>query len=730
MKKILALTGGLCVLSSLLAVETESFLHRSYREFINGEFKNVSLSNEGLLQLAPTLVEIADIDEPIVWTAVADKEGNLYLATGNLGKILKVDAQGEVSTIFAPEEILCRALALDSQGNLYVGTSPTGRVYRIVTGQRPEIFFDPEEKYIWDMVVDSEDNLYLATGNAARIYKLPKDFQPGQEPTLWFKANQTHLTTLTWDSQGHLLTSSSPEGILYRITGEGKGFALYNSSAQEIRQIVTMDDGRIYFSIFNAPSKSKEKKSSTASSSKAKVKNSSEKKTDLSPKASPEFKSAEPSGSLIFALDKQGFVEAYWGLQGSQIFDFISHGQKGELLVGTNTQGRLFTVAHRNDWSLLQQPPEGGEVSVLIPHPKEAASTIVITSNPAKVYRLEATLTERGNYQSDLMDAGQIAHWGNLLAVTEEGSPSTADLRTRSGNTEEPDETWSDWEAVETVEDNRKIQSPLGRYLQYEATLTQGVKGESNLGQVRLFYQTKNVAPFIASLRILPVGLQLFEALSAPAKIDLKKLLTEKNPERLLTQESSRQKLQKIGEEGLITVLWKAHDSNGDRLDYHLSIKRGGDDRWVTLAEKLEDPVATINTKGLTEGFYRVKVTASDAPANQADNARIGIRLSDPFLVDNSPPTISLHSQGPIAKRGPIPFTAKDAYSILEAVYYTIDGQSHHSLRPDDGIFDAKKESFTLPLKNLPAGTHSLVLEVYDERGNAAVLTTSFDIEE
>ena len=100
-------------------VRTQSFLHSVYEDFIKGEFENVSLGNEGHLQLAPALTEWVEIDEPIIWAAVADADGNLYLGTGNRGKVLKVNAEGEVTDYFSPEEILSRALALDGEGNLF-----------------------------------------------------------------------------------------------------------------------------------------------------------------------------------------------------------------------------------------------------------------------------------------------------------------------------------------------------------------------------------------------------------------------------------------------------------------------------------------------------------------------------------------------------------------------------------------------------------------------------------
>ena len=247
MKKFLiSLLCSCFVFTSLYGVRTQSIAHEKYFDFIEGDFKNVSLGNQGSLQLAPGLLEVAELPEPIIWAGVVDSQGNLYLATGNNGTVLKVSPQGEVSNYFSPDKILTRAISIDSQDNLYVGTSPRGHVYRISPGKLPEIYFDSDEEYIWDLISDKDGNLFVATGSPANIYKISPGIQTGDEAELWFSCPQTHLTKLAWDSEGHLLAGSSPDGVLYRIENKDKAYALYNSGAQEIKNIVAKSDGTLF----------------------------------------------------------------------------------------------------------------------------------------------------------------------------------------------------------------------------------------------------------------------------------------------------------------------------------------------------------------------------------------------------------------------------------------------------------------------------------------------------
>lgn len=727
------------ILPLIHAVQTQSVLHSVYEDFIKGEFENVSLGNEGHIQLAPALTEWVEIDEPIIWAAVADNEGNLYLGTGNRGKVLKVDTEGEVTDYFSPEEILSRALAMDEEGNLYVGTSPVGRVYRIAPGGRPEIFFDPEDSYIWDFTFDSEGNFYVATGSSATIYKLPPNFQPGDEPVEWFRCDQTHLTTLAWDNQERLLAGSSPEGILYRISGEGEGFALFNSGAQEIKQISVMDDGKIYFATFET------KYGNGGSSSSLKTSSSRGEEEPFVVRANPgggansngkkRDKKNGPVGSgMIFSLDENGFVEAYWGLPKANIFSFVRTAS-GKILVGTNDDGRIFSIASRGYWKLLQQAPRGGEVSVFQSDPLNDGNLLTITSNPAGIYRLEGKPSAEGKFTSEPVDAGQIAQWGSIKTLGGQGqSGNGVLLRTRTGNTEEPDDTWAPWEESAAAEDRYRVSSPNARFLQYEIAFSnegEGVdtEGDFEIRQIRLFYQTGNAPPQVAAIRIIPAGFEILQAVTNSPNIDLLKLLEESNPENLLRKPIPRQQLRNLGEEGLMTIAWKAFDPNGDNLEFGLSIKGVGDTDWITLVDELEEPVYTFNTRGFEDGYYLARVMVSDRLDNETDRARSGERLSELFLIDNSPPAIELlDPSGEIGHQNlPTRFRVSDELSVLRAVYYTLDGQKARSLRPDDGLFDAREENFSLALEDLKPGSHSLLLEAFDEIGRATVLSLTFE---
>ena len=98
-----------------------------------------------------------------------------------------------------------------------------------------------------------------------------------------------------------------------------------------------------------------------------------------------------------------------------------------------------------------------------------------------------------GVYESRVHDAGDVrAVWGGLTAMVTGG---TADVETRSGSVPTPDGTWSGWEPLSA---SGAIASPIGRYIQYRATL--GLAGDlsPSLERVEIAYDVDNILPIAA----------------------------------------------------------------------------------------------------------------------------------------------------------------------------------------------------------------------------------------
>ena len=94
---------------------------------------------------------------------------------------------------------------------------------------------------------------------------------------------------------------------------------------------------------------------------------------------------------------------------------------------------------------------------------------------------------------------------------------------------------------------------------------------------------------------------------------------------------------------------WTVDNPDNDGLRYRLYFRGDGDQTWRGLLRNQEWLTATSydwSTEGLAEGWYRVEVDASDESANPDDAVTRDVRVSEPVLVDNTPPTVTARVEG------------------------------------------------------------------------------------
>ncbi|WP_269539465.1 hypothetical protein [Cerasicoccus fimbriatus] len=710
----------------LHAVRTESLTQNSYADFFGGKLENVSLDNLGGLSASPTLEEVAVLDDTNIWTAVAGPDGKLYLGTGTEGVVYSLDPNVEepkAEIVFKPDTIMTRALALDAEGNLFVGTSPDGAVYRIAPGGRPEVFFDPEELYIWDMTFDADGNLYVATGAQARIYKLAPDHQLNAETEPYFKSDRTHLTRMAWDDNGALIAGAGPNAYLYRITGEETGEVLYSAGTDEIANIM-VDGEDIYFTTWHKGGGSDKPPQNLATLLAKFQMNSGDSDADNgdSSKDKEDKPAAAGAPSFLLKLDAEGFVSPVWSPGGANM-QFTTRADDGAFLVGSDIDGRLYSVTNADDWRMLNEAQRGGEVSVILTDVGADKETFVFTSNPSAVYRL----TDKSGdsiFTADPIDAGAVARWGRLRTLGAPGQSAGLTIETRTGNAAEPDDTWSPW----TELDEGAVASPSARYLQYQVKFAD----DATLRGLTAYYGTRNLAPLVGVINVMPIGLSIFTAEnSSPTTLNPKELAyASKTTAALNKPKPDNQKVLVSDETGHVSVAWKAFDPNGDELRYTVQIQQDGESDWITLAEGQADAAFSTTTRGYADGYYSFKITANDAPSNLPGEVRSGSMVSQPFLIDNTSPTVTLHNQTKDDDGATVlVFVANDEWGNIVEASYRLDGQPVTEAIPTDLLFDSNDEVFRLTLPDLKPGTHSIVFEALDENNNRGLAKAVFTVE-
>ena len=428
------------------------------------------------------------------------------------------------------------------------------------------------------------------------------------------------------------------DGVIYASTfvGSGKGGPSSGPGSMTISISTPGDSGSAGDDSSKGGTASKEKDSSTSP-----VSASDDGDPALSSDGSMEGPSTGgkpgeggPSKGAIYRIDTNGFHERYWGAPGAAVYSMILLGD-GSLLVGTGDKGRIYSVSGRRRWKLLQKIGDGAQVSALVAGREEPEVYYAATSHPGKLYLLDFALAAEGTYTSKVFDAKQKSEWGKLHPDAEVPEGSKLEFSSRSGNTEKPEKTWSDWSDATAVSPEIGLTSPSARYLQYRARFKRGTSrehGTPELRRVVFYYQNENAAPVISSVKVRAGGFGVTKMPMPPMDgqpMNLGQLLDGGSSGGNAGMMGMQPPLKVTKGPGLCTIVWAASDPNQDKLTYSVAIRAEGEKAWTMLADKTEDTFLSFDSTGFREGLYYVKVTASDELSNTPETARTAEETSE-----------------------------------------------------------------------------------------------------
>jgi hypothetical protein len=311
-----------------------------------------------------------------------------------------------------------------------------------------------------------------------------------------------------------------------------------------------------------------------------------------------------------------------------------------------------------------------------------------------------------GAFESDVKDAGNLSSWGQIRwkAVTPAGA--LVELSTRTGNSAKPDATWSEWSAAYQASAGQQITSPAGKYIQWKAAL-RAANGQSPvLQEVTLAYLPRNRAPEITELKLTPRG----------ASTSGQTTGTPRAAQRLVgNAQNTGQNPPQRG----FDISWLSNDPDQDDVTYNLYFRGEGESEWKLLESDMKQNYYQLGPNSLPDGTYRLRVTATDAADNAPAAARSDERISEPFLVDFTAPTIEVLQVERKGATATVRWKAADASSYLTSAEFAIDVENSIPASPQDGIVDSREETFTTEFKNLTPQEHLVSFRVTDVAGNA-----------
>jgi hypothetical protein len=718
--------------SSALAVGPVFWEITKQDDVIKGDARGVSIAENGSITLAPAFTLVYDTREAYIWSSATDSAGNIFLGTGHEGRIFKVTPAGEGRLFYDAAELDVTAMVTDPQGNLYAGTSPNGKIYKITPDGKESVFYDPADKYIWSLAFDSASStLYAGTGDKGVIYKI----DAAGKASVLVDTNETNIVSLALDKSGNLLAGTDPSGLVLRVSPTGKLFALFDSPMQEIHRLSVTADGSLYALGVSPTGSAAGRGASIGTSSVTSL--STEGVITLSSGDDQEDRVAQPiellsapsqgqgrgktegARSVLFRILPDGGSDILWRSN-----DTVGYGLKpladGGVLVGTGSKGRIYQVGADRSHTLLIQSPED-QTSTIIAVGDNLYAT---SSNLGRLYRIGRDSVTEGTYVSPIRDTKFAGQWG---VITWRGS-GKIDLQTRSGNTESPDATWSDWSGVYKNASGDQITSPKARFIQWRAVLRGKQSGAApttgrasgtdassaaQLQSVVVAYLPRNQAPDISSLSVMAPGVALQEM---PMAIDPSIVSSGLDPQLfgVATNVPPRRFFQK----GARTLTWQASDPNDDTLQYKVFYRTLGESEWHLLADGLSQTYYTIDGNRLPDGTYLFRIAASDEPSNTRETALADEQITDPIEVDNTPPAIKVTGPTISGQSAEVLFDTTDATSRIVRGEYSVDGGAWQLIYPVDGIADSAHESFKVRVKFDKPGEHLIAFRCADSSSN------------
>lgn len=736
----LILLVGAVVAVPLAGVQTAFWQTGTFDELLRGTLRGVTLSEGGELQLAPEPLSVFNPEEAMALSIASDSHHNVYIGTGNQGKVFRVDQNLKGSLLFKAPEPEIFALAVGPDGDLYAGSSPEGKIYRLTQDGKSSVFADPKVKYIWALAFDREGRLYAGTGDHGLILR----YDSSGKSEVFFDSKQTHIMCLAFDEAGNLLAGSATNGLLYRINPQGKAFVIYKANLPEIHDVALDSQGRIDVAalgsatgigipqIFMQPNLGAPTATVTSvtvqASTGAEEPQASKSQAPAHPGTpAPSFNhpTTMPAGFGIQQLPKgkgslvqilpDNSIETLWSSNEESIFGLAVH--HDDILFSTDSGGKIFDLSpsqNSQDLKLLTETHESMATRLLY----RDSDLYIATSNIAKLIRLGSTPGREGTYESPVKDTKFVSHWGVIAWRGETPEGTSLEFFSRSGNSERPDETWSDWDGPYKDANGSPIKSPNARYIQWKAVFQGSGETTPTLGDVTVSYLNQNLAPEIHSLTVSPGGERSGPtAMPMPSGIPSSGTITITSGTTMNFGSSYGGASSKTP----VTLTWQADDPNGDTLVYSLYVKSEDEQEWHLVKDRLQVPTYTLEPDTLADGQYVAKLVASDEDSNPPALARKAELESAPFWIDNTPPEVRVVSQTITSAGAVVHFAVETQISPLRSAQASTDGKNWNDVLSDDGVIDSRAETFTVRTGKLGPGEHIITLRAFDTAGNAGI---------
>jgi hypothetical protein len=646
---------GILLLTSLLAptmlraVEPVTLTHGGFADLVGGTGSGVSLHSDGRLTRAPQLAPLIDADADRTWDLLADDDG-LWIASGDEGRLLRWDGgDDEPRIVLDSPEVSLHALAQADRG-VFVGSSPDGLVYHVRRDGTTRTVAQTGAGYVWDLARDA-DALLIATGQPARVLRLD-----GEQTTSLLEATgDAHVRALArrtsgWVAGTSVGAQSDRSARIYALE-QGRRRLLLETAYDEVTHLVARGD-TLFAAVTRTPDE------------------------------------GVPAAAML-RIEPGGASWALW--QGRGVPAGLLLDASGQLMLVLRDPGRLLRL--QVDGSSLTQV---AHIDSITPNVVARLGARLVLGDGAsgRLLQLTDSRADSGWFEAPVRDLGAHGDWGRI----DWEAGGEVQVRTRTGNSLVPDDTWSAWSAP--VANEAVVTSPPGRYLQVRLRLR---GDDAVVRRLSVTGRQTNLPPRLD-------GLTTFAYRGNPQA---------PGPPPPQPPNGSGNGRSLPQSKSLRLVRWQAADPNGDALHYRIYLRGEGQSTWKLVEEDVEATTVYWDTERMPEGLTRLRLVAHDGAANAAPlEDEI---LSEPFAIDNSPPVVRLTTS---RDKGVVVVRARfeDAVTPVRGASWNLDYADHGPrLAATDGLYDSRVEEALLRLDDLPPGEHVIGVQAWDDLDNVGV---------
>ncbi len=650
------------------AVGTRRFVLERGDDFKGGDLEGVAVDSAGAVRAGLSLGSVPIPEAGSIWAALPLRDGALLLGTGNEGKLVRV-ADGATRVVGETGGLVATSLVEAWNGTIVVGTLPEGKLLRLDGGKLTPLATLKGAQHIWQLAYDARAGVvYAATGPEGKLFRISRD----GDAQVYFDAEEQQLLSVAVAPDGTVYTGASDKAKLYKLTGPGRASVLYDFERTEVRAVA----GGAHGDVFALANEIKPDPNSQKAS-----------KVPEGAPAGPVAPGAPAKGKgTLYRFSRDGRPDRLLE-DDDEYFTSLALGDDGLPYVGTGLEGRVYTVDRSHNAVLVADVDER-QVTALVLRGKQRA---VLGSDPAVLHPVRGVGGPNAVWTSKVLDAGIRARFGRI----EWEASGPIEISTRSGNTKEPDDSWSAWSRPLTA--HGQVASPPARYLQVRARFSRDARAV--LTDLNVAFVTDNLRAVVTEV-------------SAKRNDD-------RQSDDAVT--SSGGPIGKRADSNL-ELRWKVDNPDKDELRYRLRYRMLGSNTWYDILkpnEKLTKENYTWDTSDLPEGRYRVLVIATDELSNPPELVTKSELESGVLVIDNTPPVVD--GLKLVGKR--LQAVVLDGVGPIQRVEVSVAGSDEwRPIAPADGIFDEQREELDVELSSvLPAGPALISVRAYDAANNFVI---------